>query len=115
MLLPGFDRAVIDINKLTGYVLNPLHLEGKHKARVFLSALGITQADAHWLYASIIARLPHGTAVLVGVNAWGSLYHVDMNLTRDGRCARVRTGWICTPDETRMTTCFVIGGCDEAA
>lgn len=31
---------MVDIAKLRDYCLNPLHDEGKHKARVFASALG---------------------------------------------------------------------------
>jgi filamentous hemagglutinin len=34
------DRVVIDPRKITHYALNPHHEEGKHKARVFESALG---------------------------------------------------------------------------
>ena len=41
--LPNPDRAVVDLAKLRDYCLNPQHEEGKHKARVFASALGLTQ------------------------------------------------------------------------
>jgi hypothetical protein len=46
MQLPNSDGAVVDIRKLRDYCLNPLHDEGKHKARLFASALGMTVADA---------------------------------------------------------------------
>jgi hypothetical protein len=39
MTIPHADRAVVDIRKLRDYCLNPLHDEGKHKARVFAAAL----------------------------------------------------------------------------
>ena len=39
--------------KLEDYSLNPLHREGRHKARVFESMLGITQANAEVLRVAI--------------------------------------------------------------
>jgi hypothetical protein len=49
MKLPNAERAVVDIAKLQDYSLNPAHDVGKHKARVFRSALGLTISDADWL------------------------------------------------------------------
>jgi hypothetical protein len=49
MTIPHADHAVVDIRKLHDYCLNPLHDEGKHKARVFAAALGMTGADAERL------------------------------------------------------------------
>jgi hypothetical protein len=45
-LLPNAENAVVDIRKLRNYCLNPEHREGKHKARLFLSALGMTADNA---------------------------------------------------------------------
>jgi hypothetical protein len=49
MQLPNSDRAVVEIEKLRDYSLNPNHPVGKHKARAFKAALGITLEDAAWL------------------------------------------------------------------
>jgi hypothetical protein len=46
MTIPHAGRAVVDIRKLRDYCLNPLHEEGKHKARVFVAVLGMTGADS---------------------------------------------------------------------
>jgi hypothetical protein len=46
MQLPNAERAVIDIVKLTDYYLSPDHPRGRHKARVFASALGMTASEA---------------------------------------------------------------------
>ena len=35
------------------------------------------------------------------------------SMPRRSRCAKVRTGWLCTDDAARLATCFVIGECDE--
>ena len=47
--LPNAERAFIDIAKLRDYSLSPQHKEGRHKARVFASALGLGVSDAEWL------------------------------------------------------------------
>ena len=49
MTIPNSDRAVVDIRKLRDYCLNPLHDEGKHKARLFATALGMAVNDAEHL------------------------------------------------------------------
>ena len=47
------DQAIIDPRKLTDYALNPDHPTGGNKAKVFESALGITQANAEVLLEQI--------------------------------------------------------------
>lgn len=46
MKVPGAECAVVDIRKLSNYCLDPTHAEGKHKARLFAAALGMTVSDA---------------------------------------------------------------------
>lgn len=45
MMLPNAEKAILDIRKLREYTLNPSHLAGSNKARVFASCLGIGQQD----------------------------------------------------------------------
>jgi hypothetical protein len=113
MLLPNIGQASIDLKKLTHYVLNPTHPEGRHKARVFLSALGLTSADAEWLSNAILSALWKSDAVLLRDTNWGQIYHVDMEIVRGQRCAKIRTGWLCVSNAARLSTCFVVGECDE--
>jgi hypothetical protein len=54
MKLPHAERAFVDIVKLRDYSLDPAHPEGKHKARVFASALGLTRNDASWLHEQLL-------------------------------------------------------------
>jgi hypothetical protein len=115
MLLPNFERAIIDLGKLAGYALNPGHPEGRHKARVFLSALGVAAADAAWLADAILARLGQSEAILQSTTRWGDLYRVDMEIVRGHRCAKVRTARLSMKEEARLVTCFVIGECYETA
>ena len=113
MLLPNLDRATIDPRKLVDYALNPNHPEGRHKARVFLSALGITAADGDWLANSILSSLSRSEAILQETVRWGRIFRVDMEITRGTRCAKIRTGWLCTSKEAKLLTCFVVGECNE--
>lgn len=113
MLLPNREQADIDLKKLTDYALSNGHPEGRHKARVFLSALGITAADSEWLAQAILAQLADTEATLQSSNDWGSLYRVDMEILRGQRCAKIRTIWLCTAAAARLVTCFVAGECDE--
>jgi hypothetical protein len=46
MLIPNAENAVVDIRKLRDYCLNPNHDEGKHKARLFSSIIGMTAENA---------------------------------------------------------------------
>ena len=54
MRLPNGDRADLG-TKLEDYVLNPRHREGRHKARLFESALGITLANTAVLRQAILS------------------------------------------------------------
>lgn len=102
MQLPYYQSATIDLGKLTGYVLNLSHPEGRHKARVFLSALGITSHDADWLAKALLAALPDAVAYQQSENEWGTSYRVDTTIHRDTRCATVRTAWLVQNAQTRL-------------
>jgi len=49
MELPNGERAIVPIEKLRDYCLNPTHRVGSHKAHVFEAVLGLTAADAEAL------------------------------------------------------------------
>ncbi len=72
MKLPNAHRAVVDIFKLRDYCLNRRHEDGKHKARVFASALGLNETDAEWLRDRLL-EAARGDATLVGEIPYGSL------------------------------------------
>jgi hypothetical protein len=56
--LPHAEQAIFDTRKLEEHCLNPAHLRGRHKARVFRAALGISQADAGWLQQICLKMSP---------------------------------------------------------
>lgn len=107
--LPNTERAFIDLTKLRDYCLNPLHPEGKHKARVFAAVLGIGRQDAEWLRLQILSAIHTAPATQSAPLPFGRRYAVDFELTRRGQRATVRTGWIIRADEDfpRLTTCFI--------
>jgi hypothetical protein len=113
--LPNLENASIDIRKLRDYVLNPNHQEGRHKARVFLSALGLAATDADWLANVILQNIAESEAVLTENTPWGQTYRVDFQVLRGSRCAVIRTGWLCSGEITKLTTCFIVGECNETA
>lgn len=54
-LLPNAAKAIVTLEKLRDYSLDLNHEKGKHKARVFVSALGFTRQDAPRLREIILA------------------------------------------------------------
>src|SRR5204863_1509892 len=80
-LLPNGGRAAVEIAKLSDYYLNSYHEDGKHKARVFRSALGLGRKDAEWLRGKLLQAAPRGPASRIAESRFGT---AD-NLLREGR------------------------------
>ena len=110
MRLPGADRAIVDIAKLRDYSLDPHHPRGRHKARVFASALGLTQADAEILRGALLAAAREDSAVAENSDEYGDRYTIDFQMEHGSRRATIRSGWIVLRDEAqpRLTSCFVL-------
>jgi hypothetical protein len=58
--IPNAEQAYIDDSKLRDYSLNPEHPRGRHKARVFAAALGLTQSDVDLLRAALLRAITMG-------------------------------------------------------
>src|SRR5437868_15166967 len=110
MKLPNAERAVVNIAKLRDYSLSPQYEPGKHKARVFKAALGLTAGDAEWLREKILAALQSEEAVARPPSPFGVNFAVDILIEREGRKALVRTAWIIEygTDFPRLTSCYVL-------
>jgi len=110
MRLPGGERAVVDIRKLRDYCLDPLHLRGRHKARVFRNAVGIGQADADWLRDIVLDGVRANEAVELTQDSYGSRWRVDIPVERGGKTAMLRTIWIVRigGDVPVFVTCWVV-------
>ena len=108
MKIPNADRAVVDVRKLRGYSLNPTHRTGKHKARMFAAALGITADDAEALRDILLKAVKAYDAELGLKDSYGQRYQVDFTLEWRGKQAVVRSAWIIEPDVPypRSTSCY---------
>jgi Domain of unknown function (DUF4926) len=67
----------IPIGKLLGYCLNPNHLKGKHKARVFKSTLGITADNLDRLVQLIQRAAVQGEVVQARTTDFGQEFKLD--------------------------------------
>jgi len=109
MKLPHADHAIIEIAKLRDYSLNPLHPEGKHKARVFASSLGFTAKDAEILRNMILGAIMIEEAIGSVVDEHGGRYVVDFATEGLRGIVNIRTAWIIDRGETvpRLVSCYV--------
>jgi hypothetical protein len=110
MKVPNPEQAVVDIAKLRDYSLSPTHKEGKHKARVFAAALGITENDADWLRSVLLAAVRRHDCVFGRKTSFGQRYIVDFPVTRADKRAQVRSVWNVRPGKNvpRLVTCYVL-------
>lgn len=94
--LPNYERAEVPRGKIEGYALNLGHgPDGKHKARVFKSALGFDQSNWELLKQRILDELPYQEAKATQTSQWGSSYVVDLPIEGpNGNTAKVRTVWL---------------------
>ena len=110
MQLPNGARAIVPIEKLRDYCLNPTHRVGGHKAHVFASVLGVTAAHAETLQQQLLSVAQSGAAVLGMQNAYGQRYILDFEMTTAVGTAVVRSMWIVLvgEDVPRLTSCYVL-------
>jgi Domain of unknown function (DUF6883) len=112
--LPNADRALIEIEKLRDYSLNPNHPKGKHKARVFLSVLGLKAGDAGLLREKIMEAILISEAREQQPTSYGRRFVVDFYLTGFDKFAAttvtVRSAWIIRNGEDfpRLTSCYIL-------
>ncbi len=83
MILPNAELAHVPEDKLVGYALNPQSPRGKHKARVFRSALGLEVADADWLRDQVLAAVLVAEVAESDPSPYGERYVVDFSLSTD--------------------------------
>ena len=110
MKLPNAERAFVEMAKLRDYSLDLVHKEGKHKARVFVAALGLTRNDANWLRDQLLAVARTHDCQLGRKTNHGQRYVLDSTLVYRGKSARVRSVWNVRPNEDfpRLVTCYVL-------
>lgn len=110
MKLPNAENAFLDIRKLREYALDPEDPRGRHKARVFKSALGFTTDDAETLSNLLLEAIKINDCSVGEQDFYGQRYTVDCKIETSVGVAAVRSGWIIRQNENfpRLTTCFVL-------
>lgn len=109
MKLPGGENAFVDIRKLRDYCLDGKHPLGKHKARVFAAALGITAEHADKLKKALLAAARSEEARPQEKDQYGTRYVVEFEMEGPLRRATVCSIWIVLAgeDRPRLLTCYV--------
>jgi hypothetical protein len=110
MKLPNGQRCVLG-TKLEDYYLNPYHFEGRHKARVFASVLGITLENVDILRAAILTEASNSEqAEARGNNGFGEVFNLRFGLRTARGQATILTSWIVLRGEDfpRLTTCYIL-------
>lgn len=109
MYLPNGDKAIVPIEKLRDYCLNISHIEGKHRAKVFASALGMTTDDAEDLRQLLLAAAITEEVRLGENNAHGQRYILDFTTPGLYGVVAIRSSWIVRTGQIvpRLVTCYV--------
>jgi hypothetical protein len=110
MKLPNPERAIVDAAKLHDYCLNPAHLRGRHKARVFASVLGLAQADAETLRRALLNAAMNSEATPGEKDRYGQRFVLDFEMAGPKVKAVVRSLWMVRAGEdfARLLTCFLL-------
>jgi hypothetical protein len=109
MKLPNAESAIVDRDKLAESCLNPDHPRGRHKARVFRSALGIGRNDVEWLRERILEAIATAEARPGKSDVFGQRYVVEFPIEGLSGPETIRSIWIVLSgeDALRLVTCFV--------
>ncbi len=108
MLIPHAENAVVDIRKLRDYCLNVEHDDGKHKARLFLSVLGMTATNAEELRQILLEVIKTHEVQLGRQDVFGQRYTLDFTIEWQNRSTTLRSGWLIEQGSEipRLTTCY---------
>jgi hypothetical protein len=109
MKLPNGDRAVVDIEKLRDYCLNPTHVKGKHKARVFRAALGLTKEDAGRLREILLNVARTAEARRGESDDFGQRFLIEFSMPGPRGDVTVRSAWVIksSEDVPRLVSCYI--------
>lgn len=110
MKLPNADNAFVDTAKLRDYCLSEDHLRGRHKAKVFAAALGLTAEHVDDLQAALMQAARTEDAVATNHDEYGQRFALDFTMKGPAGEAPVRSSWIVRTGEDfpRLTSCYVL-------
>jgi len=103
--MPDADRAFVEPEKLSGYLLSETHPDGAGKAAFFI-AFGFSVQDPEGLRRALCAHAQSEVAEEVA-SAFGKRYIIDAPLeTPSGRKPWVRSVWEVKDKPPRLLTAF---------
>ena len=100
----------MEMRKLHGYCLSLEHPRGRHKARVFASAMDLTAEDSEELRQALLSATVSEEAAPAEEDGYGQRYMLDFEMNTETGSATVRSGWIVRSGEDfpRFTSCWVL-------
>jgi len=106
--MPNAEKAIIDRNKIVGYLLSTDHPVGKFKAKFFIG-LGFNPDKPEQLEEQLRAIAKDGLVVDIVHSPFGTKYIVDgWLMTPNGNRVFVRTVWVIEhgDDKPRFVTAY---------
>lgn len=110
MRLPHLDRAFVETQKITAYLLSEENSGGKS---AFFAAMGFSLAQPELLSKALLAHAAAHEVARLTVTPHGVKYLIDGKMpTPDGRSPQVRSVWIVeSGDEApRLVTAYPLEG-----
>jgi hypothetical protein len=110
-ILPQHEKAIVPIEKLRDYALNPSHPQGKNKARVFKATLGMDRGDADILSKILKSSLSRSPAVRGRKSHYGehwTTYHEIVGLS--GQPVVVTAAWLYRMEQVEgpvLLSCYI--------
>ena len=108
MKVPFAENAVVDLRKLSDYLLDSDHIEGRHKAILWRAALEISAENAQEVSTFLLEAVRSNDARVGKLDDYGQRYTVDFVLEWRGKSAIIRSGWIICHGSNvpRLTTAY---------
>lgn len=102
------DEVEVQARKLTNYLLDPSHENGRAKAKFFVQELGIAANDWRFLHGQFIDALGNASFEDVRLDDYGIRFNALLAIQgRNRRTATVNTAWIVRPKErAALVTAF---------
>jgi hypothetical protein len=111
-VIQEFDSVEVDISKLRDYCLSAIHPRGRHKARVFHVALGLSADETEVLRQALLNAVRDQSGELRATlsDEYGQRHELDFVMTTDVGSARIRSMWIVRAGERvlRFISCYVL-------
>ena len=110
MRLPNGEQAVVEEAKLLDYCLSTTHPRGKHKARVFAAAFGLTANDMPLLRDALLEAARVGVATATRADEYGQRYEIRFPFAGPKGTGEIVSAWIIASGQNipRLVTCFPV-------